>query len=486
MIHSSPDFGRSILIFVPTFNERENAARMFEELGALPIKADLLFLDDNSPDGTGEILDELARENPRLTVIHRGGKLGIGSAHQQGIAAAYERGYDTLITLDCDFTHSPADVLRLLQHSAGAAVTLGSRYAHPRGLAGWNPLRKLLTRFGHFLTRRLLGMRFDATGALRVYDLRRIPRSLFELTTASGYAFFFESLFILTFNGMSVTELPIVLPPRTYGHSKMSFREAMRSGIQVFTLFMARISAPARFRVGRQPDRIDPGLVDPQGWDAYWLKKQRASHVIYELIAAIYRQKVLKPRLTGFIRKHFKRGDRLLHAGCGSGQVDMDFSSTMRLTALDISIPALNLYARNNPAAEKIIHGSILALPFGPGSFDGIYNLGVLEHFLLPELRAIFAEFHRVLRPGGKLLVFWPHQHASSVYVLSAAHWVLNSLLGRQVQLHPPEVSLLRSRSWVDRMLSSSGFKMIDFYFGSRDGFIQAVVVCRRESHVES
>ena len=224
---------------------------MHQQLRALPVDADLLFLDDNSPDGTGEVLDAIAAADPKTSIIHRTGKLGIGSAHQEGIAFAYREGYETLVTMDCDFTHSPADVLRLLAASADADVTLGSRYMKRGSLPGWNPMRRSLTWFGHFLTVRLLKMHHDATGAFRIYNLQKIPHAVFGLVRARGYAFFFESLFVLFRNGMRIAEVPIVLPARTYGTSKMSWREAARSGRQVFDLYAATKfnAAPLPFAV---------------------------------------------------------------------------------------------------------------------------------------------------------------------------------------------------------------------------------------------
>jgi len=251
------------LIFVPTYNESDNARNMAEQLIALGLDADLLFIDDASPDGTGEILDRLAQERPRLTVVHRTGKLGIGSAHLDAIRRAYAQGYERLITMDCDFTHTPAEVQRLFEISEGYDLTVGSRYLNPNSLHGWNILRKSLTGFGHFLTKYVLGVKFDATGALRAYDLRRIPPELFDLVSARGYAFFFESMFILVRNGFSVHEFPIALPARTYGSSKMNAREAWRSGSVLLWLRTASIARPARFRVSALTKRIDEGLADP-------------------------------------------------------------------------------------------------------------------------------------------------------------------------------------------------------------------------------
>ena len=127
------------LVVVPTYNERENAPAMVSRLCALPLATDLLFLDDNSPDGTGTLLDQLAAAGSRLHVIHRTGRQGVGSAHVAGINWAYEHGYDTLVTMDCDFTHSPDDIARMLAAAeAGAEVVVASRYLQPDSLPGWN------------------------------------------------------------------------------------------------------------------------------------------------------------------------------------------------------------------------------------------------------------------------------------------------------------------------------------------------------------
>lgn len=453
---------------------------MCQQLLALGLGADICFLDDNSPDGTGQILDELAATHPNVSVIHRSGKLGIGTAHQAGIARAYELGYRTLVTMDCDFTHSPADVLRLLEASRGYDVTLGSRYLEQNSLPGWNLFRRSLTGLGHFLTVQLLGMPYDATGALRVYNLETIPAGLFAMVVSRGYSFFFESLFLLVRNGMRVNEVPIVLPARTYGHSKMSYREAFRSLRQLFSLYAMMLANPKQFRYIQPITDINPSLHDPQGWDDYWRAKQRTSTFLYELIAAAYRKLMLRGRLNYFIRKHFSKGSHLLHAGCGSGQVDEDIQGEMKITALDISVPALELYKRNNPTVHRLTHGSIFDLPFEPNTFDGVYNLGVMEHFTQDELGRIMAEFRRVLRPGGKIVIFWPYVHATSVLVLNSVHWVLNDVFKKQVQLHPPEISLLKGRKQAEQIVRETGFRMVDYYFGARDGFIQAVIVAEK------
>ncbi len=468
------------LLFIPTYNERDNVRRMCEALLKLPLDADIAFLDDNSPDGTGEILDELAHTHPRVHVIHRAGKEGIGTAHLAGIAHAYDHGYERLITMDCDFTHSPEDVPRLVSESAGAAVTVGSRYLQSGSLPGWSVARKSLTRLGHFLTQNLLGFSHDATGALRVYDLRKIPRELFTLVSARGYAFFFESLFILHENGFAIREVPIVLPSRTYGSSKMSAVEIERSVEQLMTLAVGKYLHPAQFKLSPAVDDINPALVDPQGWDEYWNKKATRTAVLYDAIASVYRKLVIKRRLTETIRREFRPGSSLLHAGCGSGQVDVDLHAHARVTAVDISPQALRIYRRENPNAFAVRHASVFDLPFPDATFDGAYNLGVVEHFEERELNKMFTELRRVIRPGGKFVIFWPHAHATSVLVLNTAHWAINDVMGKPGRLHPPEVSLLRGKDDAKARLSAGGFDLESYYFGVKDAYVQSVVVARR------
>ena len=474
-----------LLIFVPTYNEADNVERLCRELTALKLGADILFCDDNSPDGTGTIIDRLASEFPHVRAIHRPGKLGIGSAHKEGVRYAYEHGYQTLLTMDCDFTHQPADVKRLLEtaKSSGRPVVIGSRYKEPDSLPGWNLMRRSLTYLGHFLTVSLLRLPHDATGALRIYQLNAIPQELFHRVESNGYSFFFESLLVLHRNGFAIEEMPIALPARTYGHSKMSFPETFRSVGRLLQLFLARHQRWDRCDCVPIPPIVGANvpLQDPQGWDSYWTESQDNTHRIYSFIAGVYRRLAIKRNLNYFIRKHFGPGARLLHAGCGSGQVDADLGREMHITAVDISLPALESYRRNNPQAEAVRHGNILNLSDLAGeSFDGAYNLGVVEHFSEEEIVRILREMGRTLRPGGKLVIFWPHRRATSVFVLKLIHWLLNCIRtrkGPQIRLHPAEISLLQSRHQAQQFVEKAGFKLIEYHFGLRDLLIQAVVV---------
>ena len=231
-----------LLIFIPTFNEAENVNIIYQMIKSLhlSISYDILFLDDNSPDGTGSIIDKLCEEDKQLFVIHRKDKQGIGSAHQTGIDWAYEHNYEALITMDCDLTHSPEYILDFYNAGKSTPIVIGSRYMDIDSLKTWNIFRKTLTRFGHFLTKHLLNMPYDASGAFRFYDLKKIPHAVFLLVESKSYSFFFESLLILHLNKFEVKEISIKLPKRTYGDSKMNFIDAWTSFQFLFKMFLKK------------------------------------------------------------------------------------------------------------------------------------------------------------------------------------------------------------------------------------------------------
>jgi len=469
-----------LLIFIPTYNERENAEQILGQILALELPADLLFVDDNSPDGTGELLDRLAAAHANVSVRHRSGKLGIGSAHAEGINWAYDRGYRLLLTMDCDFTHSPEYIRDFLAQADSADIVVGSRYLQEKSLSTWNAYRRVLTSLGHVATGLFLRMPYDATGAFRLYRLDRISRYFLDAVHSRGYSFFFESLYVLHLNGYRVAEIPTHLPARVYGHSKMKMRDAFHSLSQLVHTYFTTLLNRERFEIA-EPFRAESGKevpVDTQGWDDYWSDKDnKPTFLVYHLIAAFYRKFIIKSSLNRFMLENFNTDSRLLHAGCGSGQVDRDIGAKIGISALDISPAALSIYKKANKHYRELIHGSIFDMPVADCSFDGIYNLGVMEHFSEDEIARILHEFNRVLKPGGKIVLFWPPEFGLSVMVLKLVHFVLNRVLKKNIALHPAEITRVRSRNQIRGYLAGEGFRLNRYAFGIRDLFTYAVIV---------
>lgn len=224
------------VVFIPTYNEVENAPVLCRKLFQLGLDCDVLFVDDASPDGTAGVLESMQAEFPRLIVQMRPRKLGIGSAHSSAISWAYNNNYDIFLSMDGDFSHSPTDVPRLLAAAEKADVAVGSRWIAENSLPGWNIYRKFMTALGHALTKYVLGIPHDASGAFRAYRLDKIAKETFAEVESTGYSFFFESMFILKRKNHSFGEIPIVLPARTYGSSKMGLRDVWHSGLFIFQL----------------------------------------------------------------------------------------------------------------------------------------------------------------------------------------------------------------------------------------------------------
>ena len=456
---------------------------IFKHILGLNLNVDFLFLDDNSPDGTGNIIDKLAKRYPFVNVIHRLKKSGIGSAHFEGIRWAYEKKYKTLITMDCDFSHSPDYLREFIKSASEADVLVGSRFIEQGGLKNWSLYRKTMTHIGHFLTKTCLKIPYDATGAYRLYQLEKIPMEVFELVQSKGYSFFFESLFVLHQNGYLIKELPIVLPARTYGESKMRFKD-MKHGVLtlIYIYLKAYISEESLvYSESFVPDNESDLTQIQTEWDTYWHKKNQPSGLIYELIAVFYRKYIIKGTLNYFVKKHFKPGDKVLHAGCGSGQVDSDISKWVNIYALDFSIPALSIYKKMNKDSFEIKYGDLFDIPYNDETFDGVYNLGVMEHFNEQDIQSILKELYRVVKPNGKMIIFWPPKYGLSVIFLKLVHFVLNKIFNKDIELHPEEITLIKSESQVREMFGRANFTVIEYYFGIRDALTYSTIVLSKD-----
>ncbi|PCH94289.1 MAG: hypothetical protein COB85_05765 [Bacteroidetes bacterium] len=227
--------------------------------------------------------------------------------------------------------------------------------------------------------------------------------------------------------------------------------------------------------------REEQNILIEEDWDIYWDNKDKSSNVVYDFLAGIYRRMVVKNILNHFIKKYFAQGTIALHAGCGSGQVDEDIAGYMDITALDISAKALKIYKGIHGDNCKTVQGNIFDLPFEEKSYQGLYNLGVMEHFTQEEIHEILGEFHRVLTDDGRLIILWPPVFGFTVFILDSAHFILNKIFRMNIKLHPDEITRVKSKKHAVDTLERAGFNVIKYYFGPKDIFTQVVVVAEKK-----
>ena len=213
-----------VVVCLPTYNERENLERMVRALGGvLPEGGSVLVIDDNSPDGTGEIADRLAGELSWVEVLHRPRKEGLGRAYVAGFRQVLAGQAELVLEMDCDFSHDPADVPRLIAAvEEGADLALGSRYVPGGGTANWGLVRRGISRGASIYTRTLLMPIHDATGGFKCFRRRVVESIDLETIDAAGYVFQIETTYRALRKGFRIVEVPIRFSDRTAGHSKMS------------------------------------------------------------------------------------------------------------------------------------------------------------------------------------------------------------------------------------------------------------------------
>jgi dolichol-phosphate mannosyltransferase len=211
------------VVCLPTYNERQNLERMVRALGERGVS--VLVIDDNSPDGTGELADRLAAELDHVEVLHRDRKEGLGPAYIAGFKHALADGADLVLEMDADFSHDPADVTRLITWTSEADVVLGSRYARGGSIVNWGRLRRFISASGSHYARRLLGVRVhDLTGGFKCFRREVLETLDLDAITSRGYAFQIETTYRALRAGFRVIEVPIAFVDRERGRSKMSRR----------------------------------------------------------------------------------------------------------------------------------------------------------------------------------------------------------------------------------------------------------------------
>jgi dolichol-phosphate mannosyltransferase len=215
---------RRTLVIVPTYNERDNIPEVARRFPAALDGVEILFVDDGSPDGSGELIDGLVAHDPRLHVLHRAGKLGLGTAYLEGFAWALGRDYDTIVEMDADFSHDPRYLPALVERArAGIDLVVGSRYISGGGTINWGVGRQLISRTGGLYARKILGMAVqDLTSGFVCYRKDALARLDLASVRSNGYSFQIEMKYRAHRAGLAIEEVPIVFEDRRAGQSKMS------------------------------------------------------------------------------------------------------------------------------------------------------------------------------------------------------------------------------------------------------------------------
>jgi ubiquinone/menaquinone biosynthesis C-methylase UbiE len=216
-------------------------------------------------------------------------------------------------------------------------------------------------------------------------------------------------------------------------------------------------------------------------WQKYW-DQDRSSRFIYNLIASFYRNYIIRGSLNHFVKTTFKKGAKVIHAGSGGGETDKDIKNYLQITAVDFSENALKQYKKTNGKASKTVLADIFNMPFKSSSFNGLYNLGVMEHYTQKEIKKLLKEFDRVLKKKAKIILFWPPEFGLSVVFFKILVFIYKNVLQiKRVKFHPKEVTRIRSKKHVKQLFKNSNFKIVGEYFGIRDLFTYYVIIAQKK-----
>lgn len=240
-----------VLVLIPTYNERDNLPRIVARVRLATPEVDILVLEDNSPDGTGQVADALAADDPQVAVLHRPGKQGLGAAYKAGFAYAIEHGYDAAVEMDADGSHQPERLPALLKAAERADLVIGSRWIRGGRVVNWPVHRKVISVGGNVYVKLMLGLPVnDATGGYRVYRTTALQTMNLDAVSSAGYGFQVDMTVQLLKAGLTAIEVPIEFVEREIGESKMSgniVKEAfVNVGKQGVALRRSQLSGAAR------------------------------------------------------------------------------------------------------------------------------------------------------------------------------------------------------------------------------------------------
>ncbi len=351
-------------IIIPTYNEKENIARLVDEIFSLNIGVEIVVVDDNSPDGTGKLLDSMKLTRERLHPIHRPGKLGLGTAHITGIKYAIEKGAEFVITMDADFSHDPSYLPKIMELAKQFDVVIGSKYVLDGELINSPLYRRLLSRFANLFTKVMLNMKVsDYTGGFRCYKTSALKNINFDRILSEGYSFLIEMLYRLNQETLSIWEFPIKFRDRKLGISKISKSEIFKALKTVIRLGWERMSPFNGIRILFHSGRY---------------KKVR----------------------------NFMVEGKTLDIGCGKPCECMPDQAFLRfLNDVDNSI-GIDIKDIHGPYKFLKCNIDAMSRIFKDEEFNNIVAMEILEH--IPDVHESLMEIKKALKPNGKFIMTSP------------------------------------------------------------------------------
>lgn len=248
MTQTSSDHQKSLVI-IPTYNERENIAEVLRRVFLQPVDLDVLIVDDNSPDGTGDLIADMAVKNSRIKLLRRPGKMGLGTAYTDGFRYALSNGYGFIFEMDADLSHDPDEIPKFLKAAENAHLVIGSRYITGVNVINWPLSRLLLSYFASVYARVITGLPIrDITGGYKCFRRQALEAIDLKQIRAGGYGFQIEMNWRTWMAGFKIKEIPIVFTDRTVGKSKMSKAIVREAVVLVWKLGIAGIFQRRKLR----------------------------------------------------------------------------------------------------------------------------------------------------------------------------------------------------------------------------------------------
>ena len=227
-----------ILLVIPTLNEFGNIQKIYKKIQTVSKEINILFIDDNSIDGSKKIIINLKIKNKKVNYIFRDKKLGIGSAHKVGIKFAKKKNYRYVCTMDCDGTHDPKHIKKMLIKVKNSDLVISNRFLKKNSLKGWGLKRIIITKLRYYLIWILLGTKLDGSGGFRLYDLKKVKLKDILESKDDNYNFFWQSAFLLEHKKYKISEIPIDLPNRVIGSSKMKLKDIISGLFNLIIFFI--------------------------------------------------------------------------------------------------------------------------------------------------------------------------------------------------------------------------------------------------------